>query len=133
MKRVLQQAIYNYLTNLTDLTNVLGSGKITYRIAPADAQFPYLVFYEITEQSENYAKIDSINAVISMRVVSTSNSQVQQALDVIFDNLHNSASFSVTGWNVYRVKHINTTMFLEQQERVQVYMGTSDYRFTMNK
>ena len=131
MIRITQQAIYDTLTNSSDLTNLIGSDKISYKIAPSDAQFPYVVFYEVSERFANTHKKDEMDLWFSIRIMDTDNAVTQEAAEIIRDLFHNQ-DITVTGWNVYRSKFITQTVFLEQVERVQVYKQTLDFRLTMN-
>lgn len=128
----LKKAIYTTLNTDTDLTNIIGSGKISYGIAPSNENFPYIVFYEVSEQTPNTHKVDYMDVLIDIRVVGLNEATVAQASERVRNLLHR-ADLTVTGWNVYRCNHVNNTRFLEQQERIQVVKLTGHYRITMNK
>ena len=131
MMSVTQTAIYNAMKNNAALTTLIGSGKISYKIAPSNAQFPYVVFYEVNERYMNTHKKDELDIWFSVRIMDTSNSVTQAAAELIKGIFHRK-SLTVTGWNVYRSQFTTQTVFLEQVERVQVYKQTLDFRLTMN-
>lgn len=128
----LKSAIYNTLRNDSVLTNLLQSGTISYGIAPSDSSFPYVVFYEVSEQTPNTHKVDFMDVLIDIRAVGTNEVVVEQVSARIREILHR-ANLSVTGWNVYRCNHVSNTRFLEQNERIQVVKLTGHFRITMNK
>jgi len=129
---VIQEAIQTILEDSAALTTLIGDGTISYKIAPSDTTFPYIVFYEISQRQLNSNATDGIDLYFSVRIMSVSNLVTQQAAEIIRNLFHNQA-ISITGWNVYRSKVTNQTVFLEQVERIQVYKQTIDFRITMNK
>lgn len=131
MINALKASIFTTLTNDSVLTNLIGSGKISYGIAPSNATFPYVVFYEVTEQSPNDTKVDYLDIQFDVRCVGTNEALVEQASERIRTLLHR-VDLTVSGWNVYRCNHVRNSRFLEQQERIQVVKITGSYRVTMN-
>lgn len=127
----LKKTIYTTLSNDTTLTNLLNGGTISYGVAPSDSQFPYIVFYEVSEQTPNTHKVDYVDVLFDVRSVGVNEAVVTQIHERIRSVLHR-ASLSVSGWHVYRCNHINSSRFLEQQERIQVVKLTGHYRVTMN-
>ena len=132
MLNELKYAIRNALVSDATLTNLLQSGTITYGIAPSDSTFPYIVFYEVSEQTPNTHKVDFMDILIDIRAVGVNEAQVEQVSARIREILHRN-NLVVAGWNVYRCNHVNNTRFLEQNERIQVVKLTGHYRITMNK
>lgn len=132
MMQDIQQVVFDTLANSSDLTTLIGSGKISYKIAPSDAQFPYVVFYEVSERFTNTHKQDECDLWFSVRIMDTDNAVTQEAAALIRDLFHNQI-LVISGWNVYRSKFLTQSTFLEQVERVQVYKRTLDFRLTMNQ
>lgn len=135
MNLKIQKIIGDTLSNSVELTNLIGSGKINYNLSPSNEIFPYIVYYEVSAQSPNKAKLDDTELYFDVRIVGPNATVLSQAGEIVKDLLHDKLDIfsSLTDVYVYRCKHFTQTRFLEQNERVQITKLTHTFKINTNK
>ena len=129
----LDTALYNALAAGTALTGLLGGTAIYNRVAPQDANLPFVVFQYQGGGDENISPRRKRNLVYTVKALSETLSEAE-SIDEQIDALLHDKTLIVAGWRSFWLAREQDVAFVEVDDTGRAIFHTgAQYRIRMTQ